>query len=102
VEAGFITNPAEERRLLEPVHQQRVARAVLLGLRAYFRDHAPPGTFLAAREKAREHVVSRGDTLSELARQYRVSTDDLREYNGLDGDQVRVGQVLRIPGRHDS
>lgn len=98
VEAGFITNPDEERRLRDLNHQEAVAEAIVAGLRDYFRSHPPPGTLLASRE----HVISRGDTLSEVARQYQVSADDLREFNGLSGDRVRVGQVLRIPARHDS
>ncbi len=99
VETGFISNPSEERRLRNPRHQHSVARAIVRGLRGYFRSHAPPGTLLAA---SREHVISRGDTLSELARRYKVSTDALRELNDLKGDTVRVGQVLRIPSQRDS
>ncbi len=47
VETAFITNPEEERKLLDPGHQERVAASVLDGLRAYFHEAAPPGTLLA-------------------------------------------------------
>ncbi len=47
VETAFITNPEEERKLLDPGHQARLARGVLDGLRAYFHETAPPGTLLA-------------------------------------------------------
>ena len=41
--------------------------------------------------------VHRGETLSEIALRYRVSTADLRKSNSLKNDQVRIGQVLTIP-----
>lgn len=63
VETAFISNPSEERRLRDPRHQRQVAKAILEGIRAYFRRHSPPGTVLAARE----HANTPGNTLSEIA-----------------------------------
>ena len=93
VETGFISNPSEEERLMQRHHRRQVARALRDGLRRYFRDHAPPDTLLAARR----HVISPGETLSGLARHYKVSMDLLRDTNDLKTDRLRVGQVLRIP-----
>ena len=96
VETAFITNPAEEKRLRSAAHQQKIAAALRNGVKAYFRDNAPPGTVLAAMQKER-YVIRQGDTLSHIADQYRVSVSDLRSANGLRGDSLRVGQVLMIP-----
>lgn len=95
VETAFISNPEEERKLREPRHQQALARAILRGIRAYFAEHAPPGTVLAAHE--RRHVIARGETLSGLAREYSVSLESLRTANALNGDALQIGQELRIP-----
>ena len=98
VETAFISNPEEERMLRDARHQQRLAQAIMKGVRAYFRDNPPPGTVVAARDASgREHVVKRGETLSEIAERYAVSMDRLRVANGLSDDTVRVGGVLRIP-----
>lgn len=94
VETAFISNPEEERQLRDSRHQQRLALAVMNGIRAYFRNNPPPGTLIAARE----HVIQRGDTLSEIAKRYDVSMQRLRLANGLSGDTLRIGGVLRIPG----
>ena len=94
VETAFISNPAEERQLRDPGHQQRLAKAIMSGIRAYFRSNPPPGTIIAARE----HVIKRGDTLSELAKRYAVSMQSLRAANALADDTLRIGGVLRIPG----
>ncbi len=44
------------------------------------------------------HVVSSGDTLSHIARRNGVSVAAIKRANGLNGDLIRVGQRLRIPG----
>ena len=49
VETAFISNPDEERRLTDPEHQRKLARAVLDGINGYFTRQPPPGTMYAAR-----------------------------------------------------
>jgi N-acetylmuramoyl-L-alanine amidase len=96
VETAFISNPAEERKLQNSAHQQKLAQAVMNGVRGYFKKNPPPGTTLAMYKK-RKHVISRGETLSEIARHYRVSLNTLRSTNKLRGNSLRIGQVLQIP-----
>ena len=44
------------------------------------------------------HVVQPGETLSEIAKQYGVAEDLLREANGIDDpNAISEGQALRIP-----
>ena len=98
IETGFLTNPSDAKRLSSPKHQEKVARAILDGILRHFDRNPPPGTALAA---ARRHTIARGETLSEIAVRYRVSVDRLRAANRIDGNTIRVGDVLRIPGRSD-
>ncbi|MBI5041372.1 MAG: N-acetylmuramoyl-L-alanine amidase [Gammaproteobacteria bacterium] len=116
VETAFISNPTEERQLRDTRHQQRLAQAIMKGIRAYFRENPPPGTVMANRDSNGEsetlvasrdagtesvagqaHVIKSGETLSELAERYAVSMQRLRLANNLTGDRLRVGSVLRIP-----
>ena len=102
IETAFISNPEEERLLTSNRHQQRIATAVLTGVRRYFRENAPPGSWLAenrgsGRTASIEHVISRGDTLTGIADRYNVSLGDLRRKNRLRHDRIRIGQVLVIP-----
>jgi N-acetylmuramoyl-L-alanine amidase len=93
VETAFISNPTEEKRLRSSSHQEKLARAMLRGIRNYFASHPPPGTVLAARE----HVIKRGDTLGHIAERYQVSLNSLRGFNSLKNDTLRIGETLRIP-----
>jgi LysM repeat protein len=45
----------------------------------------------------REHVVQQGDTLFNIAKRYGTTVDVLRQHNQLNGDQIQLGQILRIP-----
>lgn len=93
VETAYISNPEEERKLLDPAHQSKIARSIMQGVQTYFSKHAPAGALLATRQ----HTIVRGDTLSTIAQRYKVSLEHLRNLNGLQGDYVQAGQVLAIP-----
>ncbi len=102
VETAFISNPSEEARLRDKGHQGRLASAILAGIRNYFHTNPPPDTLIAAnlrREPARQvrHVITRGDTLSEIAERYNVSKAAIRAANKLSTDNIRIGQTLSIP-----
>ena len=120
VETAFITNPAEEARLLNAANQQRLAQAILAGIKQYFNKYRPRslvrGTNKEAAQQAvsdaladgaavpasapggRQHAIAAGDTLAVIAKRYGVSLSALRSANNLDGDVIRAGQVLTIPG----
>lgn len=52
VETAFISNPDEERRLMDPSYQRQIAGAVLDGVHTFFSRQPPPGTLYAARAQA--------------------------------------------------
>lgn len=93
VETAFISNPQDERKLRDVNHQQRLADAIIAGVRDYFVAYPPPGTWLAMRS----HTITSGETLTSIADSYDVSADSLRLANDLEGDRLRAGEVLRIP-----
>ena len=103
IEAGFISNPDEERRLQTASYQESLANAIFTGLRAHFERNPPPASLLAwQRDNQRhpqgnEYRIQVGDTLSTIAVRHDVSLTQLKEVNNLNGDVIRVGQVLRIP-----
>ena len=96
VEAAFISNPDEERRLRDARYQQNLAEAMLAGVRSYFRSNPPAGSVIA-QHRSQQHVIQRGESLSTIARRYRVSVEQLRAANNLNGDRIRIGDVLQVP-----
>ncbi|MEM9744716.1 MAG: N-acetylmuramoyl-L-alanine amidase [Pseudomonadota bacterium] len=99
IETGFISNPAEARKLSTRSYQRSLAAAIETAIGRYFRESPPPGTWLAQHAEAapRQHTIRRGDTLSELAVRYGVAAQDIKDANGLASDAIRIGQTLIIP-----
>ena len=97
VETAFISNPQEEKRLKSRAHQQKLAMAILKGLRRYCSDYCPGDTLLASTRESGKHVIRWGETLSGIAHRYQVSIVDIRKVNRLRSDVIRAGQVLLIP-----
>jgi N-acetylmuramoyl-L-alanine amidase len=98
IETAYLSNAGDERRLRSSAYQEKIAKAILRGVKRYFESYPPRGTILAAREAHRRHVINRGETLAAIAREYDVSLDSLRSANGIQGDDIQIGQVLTIPG----
>jgi LysM repeat protein len=45
------------------------------------------------------HIVARGETLTSIAKQYRVTVDELQTANHIeDGRKLQAGQTIIIPG----
>ncbi|WP_245725917.1 N-acetylmuramoyl-L-alanine amidase [Marinobacter mobilis] len=102
VEAGFISNPQEERNLGSANYRERLANAVFKGVEDYFNQTPPPGTLVAWQKRqstggTSHYQIRRGDTLSAVARDNRTTVRELMQYNGLSDDRVVVGQTIRIP-----
>jgi len=45
-----------------------------------------------------QHVISKGETLGQIAEHYKTSVAMLKETNNLKGNLIHVGQTLMIPG----
>ena len=100
VETAYISNPREEASLRSAKYQSALAAALRQGIVDYFAANPPEGSYFASRPPEPEvvrHVIARGETLSEIAERYRVSSASIRKTNSLRTDVLRIGQVLTIP-----
>ncbi len=104
VETGFISNAAEANKLEGASHQQALARSITAGVKQFFQQNPPQGTYIAwLRDNGklamgpREHTVRSGESLSMLAARYDMSMEALRNANKLSSDELKIGQQLKIP-----
>ena len=102
IETGYISNPAEARKLATRSHQAKLANAIFKGVKVSMQSSPPPGSYLAwfkrgKSEDVKTYVIEKGDTLSEIAERHRVSFKKLKDFNGLRNDNIRRGQKLKIP-----
>jgi LysM repeat protein len=61
----------------------------------------PYSSYLAnlGKQKSNEYYVVRGDTLTSIARRHRTTVTSVKLANGLRGDRIYPGQVLKLPAR---
>ena len=114
IETGFISNRQEEKKLGSWRYQQSVAKSILKGVKKFFKDQSPPGTFFAKRNNERDDVklrpslasskkssvdytIKRGDSLSVIASKNNITLAQLRKTNPRIKNKVRIGQVIRLP-----
>lgn len=100
VETGFITNPDEARKLKSGKHRNKLANAIFSGIKDYFYDNPPEGSYVAWKKKGGTdivHTIAKGDTLSSIAKRYKVSIGTIKKANSLSDTTIRIGQRLTIP-----
>jgi len=107
VETGFISNPDEAKKLNSSYYRKNLSKAIFKGIKQHFQSVPPAGSYIAfvknggdpklASSSGREHVISRGDTLSAIARKYGVTISSLQKANSLKSSSIRIGQRLNIP-----
>lgn len=67
----------------------------------YELEQAPPPVELVAeaapvKEDRKVHVVKKGETLSSIAARYRCTVNELRDWNGISGNGIGVGQRIAV------
>lgn len=45
---------------------------------------------------AANHTVQRGDTIYNISKRYQITQDNLRSWNNLSDDNIKLGQILRV------
>lgn len=101
IETTYISNPNEEKKLKDRNFQNKLANAILKGVRNYFLVNPPKDTKFAKnlqnQSRTISYIVRRGDTLSEIADLYSISLSVLRRFNQINGSNINIGQTLQIP-----
>lgn len=100
VETGFISNPIEEKNLTNPAYQARLSQAIFQGIKEYFWNNPPPGSYLEAIVNHKVHVVQRGETWPMIAARYQVPIALIQTNNHLSTKAtLKPGQKLVIPSK---
>jgi flagellum-specific peptidoglycan hydrolase FlgJ len=88
--AGYATDRKYPEKLISIVERYKLYRydGEVLGKKE--KDYKK------VKDKKNQHTVEKGETLYRIAKKYKVSVEDLKKYNGLEGNEIFVGQVLYV------
>lgn len=90
--AGYATDPRYPNKLISIIERYGLYKYDDIVLGNKVRDR----TVTYSSESAEMHRVQKGDTLYSLSRRYGVTVDDLKKLNGLNDNNIQVGQELYI------
>lgn len=96
VETGFISNPAEEKLLVQNYHQDKLAGAISNAVKQYFKENPPEGMIVVSHPSGATHKVRSGESLSVIAQNYGTTTANLIKWNNLKSSSLAVGQELKV------
>lgn len=98
VEAGPLGPwaPIEERAI--EVRKGELVQGVSSGAPG---SSTPSGISAGPPLESLEHEVSRGEALAIIGRRYSVTVEQLKKANGMTGDEIIIGQKLKIPSRDE-
>jgi membrane-bound lytic murein transglycosylase D len=89
-------NPGATRLKNGNLHTGQVILVPTRATVAAARDVPNPAIERYGSSTTRVHVVKRGESLSVIARKNGLTLARLKSLNGLKGDQIRIGQKLRV------
>ncbi|WP_040728342.1 N-acetylmuramoyl-L-alanine amidase [Thiomicrorhabdus sp. Kp2] len=96
IETAFISNPHEARNLMSKKFQLKMANAIADGLNKYVDQYGKKPSW--GETLYVQYKVQKGDTLSQIAANYEVSTKTLKKLNGIkNANSLYVGKKLKIP-----
>lgn len=106
--AGYATDPKYPEKLIGLIERYELARydAEVLG-QPYTPVVKSPAPATRASDlpkpvqepvtlAAGSHMVQQGDTLYSISRKYNTTVDELMRINGLSGNAISIGQVLKV------
>ena len=94
-----VTEPGKNNTIFVPRHKYSQFNTALAGMP----EAKTGGIFERVASKSRKgktvtHRVSKGETLSGIARQYGVSVASIKQANNLRSNNIRIGQKLKVSG----
>lgn len=102
VETAFISNPTEEHKLRDPGHQDQLATAIMDGVKGYFANNPPPGTWFAQEAARRKGVLVDGGSdvaaVSKSKTKVAMATDassSAADADVRDMHRVTAGESLK-------
>jgi len=89
-EAGYATDPKYPKKLISLIERYKL---YLHDAKVLGKDPKKAKKIVGTSE---QHTVKKGDTLYSVSKKYKITVDQLKEYNGLENNTIHEGQTLYV------
>ncbi len=80
------------------IEQQLAKPGVMIGGSTPVPASTPAPAIDQAHANANSHTVSRGETLTSIAKMHKVGVEELQKFNHIENDRkLQIGQIIQIP-----
>ncbi len=98
-EAGYATDkkyPEKLISIIERYHLDEFDNDVLGRKKRKTPKKKKNVTTVTSISSSNGHLVQKGDTLYSISRRYNISVEELKTYNNLADNNIKIGQVLKV------
>ena len=104
VEYGFVDSPKDDVSQIKNNYKsyaEAVIKAVCdyKGIKYKAPKNTPKNDNVGVNNDYFTYIVKSGDTLWDIARLYNTTVDKIKSLNNLNGNTIKVGQSLKVPGK---
>ncbi len=104
-EAGYATDRKYPEKLIGIIERYQLYEFdnEVLGKRNRKKSNKKENVTLVAvaDSQNRGHVVQKGDTLYSISRRYEISVQELKTFNNLADNNIKVGQLLKVTAENE-
>lgn len=104
VEYGFVDSPKDDVSQIKNNYKsyaEAVIKAVCdyKGIKYKAPKNTPKNDNVGVNNDYFTYIIKKGDTLWDIARLYNTTVDKIKSLNNLNGNTIKVGQSLKVPGK---
>ena len=104
VEYGFVDSSKDDVNQIKNNYKdyaEAVVKSVCeyKGIKYKSPKNTPANNDLGVNNDYFTYIVKKGDTLWDIARLYNTTVDKIKSLNNLNGNTIKVGQSLKVPGK---
>ncbi|WP_062052820.1 glucosaminidase domain-containing protein [Aquimarina longa] len=85
-----------DKEVLSGKKPKRVEKAQIVKDKVVLIEAVTPAVTVTTTDKKGEHTVKKGDTLYSISRRYKISVQELKTFNNLADNTIKIGQVIKV------
>jgi len=102
-EAGYATDKKYPEKLISIIERYDLDKYddQVLGRKKNRKSRKEEVAVVSRMTESSGHLVQKGDTLYSISKRYKITVEELKTYNNLADNNIKIGQVLRVTAEEE-